>query len=154
MSISYKSNGEDKIEDIIPVVKEQFELNLKKENLYSKMSEMIFLENVFICRIVPRVINNLTRKTHTMTLSNIGKINMPNCYVQYIEKFSFMSCTDGIQLNICSFENNVVISFSSHFVKTEIQKNFLRELASKGIDITIDTNELEEDDDNSFKYER
>ena len=154
MSISYTSNGEDKLEDIIPLVKNQFEENLKKENLYSKMSEMIFLENVFICRIVPRVIKNivlkasynLTRKTHTMTLSNIGKISIPSCYVPYIEKFSFMSSTDGIQLNICSFENSMVLSFSSHFVKSEIQKNFIRELVALGVDVSIDTNELEEDD--------
>ena len=69
---------------------------------------------------------------------------MPDCYKEYIDKFSFMSCTDGTQLDICSFENEFVFCFSSHFIKSEIQKNFVRELVNRGIEITIDTNELEE----------
>ena len=67
------------------------------------------------------------------------------CYKDYIEKFSFMSSTDGMQLNLCSFEDRFVFSFSSHFINTEIQKNFVRELVSQGIEVSIDTNELEEE---------
>ena len=153
MSIIYKCSGEDKLEDIIKNVKEQFSKNLERENLYSKMSEMIFLESFFICRIVPRFIKNIvlkisynfTRLTHTMSFSNIGIINMPKMYIPYIEKFSFMSSTDAINLNLCSFEDNMVFSFSSHFIKTEIQKNFVRALVENGVDVVIDTNELEEE---------
>ncbi len=153
MTVSYKSSGEDTIEEIIESIKKQFELHLQKDNLYRKMSEMIFLENVFICRIVPRAIKDiilrfsfgLTRKVHTMGLSNIGRITIPDCYKDYIEKFSFMTSTDAMHLNTCSFEDKFVFSFSSHFVNTEIQKNFIRELISQGIDVTIDTNELEDE---------
>ena len=153
MTISYKSSGEDKLEDIISQVKAQFEKNLERDNLYRKMSEMIFLENFFICRIVPRVIKdivlrlsfNFTRKVHTMAFSNIGKITMPDCYKKYISKFAFMSSTDAMHLNTCSFEDKFVFTFSSHFINTEIQKNFVRELVSQGIEVTIDTNELEEE---------
>ena len=56
-----------------------------------------------------------------------------------------MTSTDGMHLNCCSFEDKFVFSFSSHFINTEIQKNFVRELVSKGIDVSIDTNDLGEE---------
>ena len=153
MSIAYKSNDNDDIKDIIKAVIPQFEENLKKDNLYSKMSEMIFLENIFICRIVPRIIKNfvlktsynLTRRRHTMTLSNIGRVTMPKEYEDFIDSFSVISCTDGMQLNCLSYNDIFTFSFSSHFLKSEIQKNFVRELVGYGMDIVVDTNELEED---------
>ena len=153
MSIMYNAKDDNDISKIIDEIKPQFEENLKKENLYSKMSEMIFLENVFICRIVPRIMKNfvlktsynLTRRAHTMTLSNIGKVEMPSAYKEYIDKFSLISCTDGIQLNCLSYEDKFSFSFSSHFLKSEIQKNFIRELVKYGCHVIIDTNELEDE---------
>ena len=152
MSIFYKSNGEDEIKNIVEKVKEQYKNELKKDNLYSKMSEMIFLESIPICRVVPRFIKDivlrtsysLSRKTHTMTFSNLGKITMPEAYNNYIKDFSFSTSTDGIQLNLISFNDEFKFSFSSHFINSEIQKNFIRELIKYGAEFEIDTNILEE----------
>ena len=151
ISIKYESSGEDTLENIITCVKEQFKNELMKENLYSKMSEMIFLENIPICRIVPRFIKdivlrtsfNISRKTHTMTLSNLGRVKMPEEYIPYIKNFAFDSSTDGIQLNVISFEDEIKFSFSSHFLSSEIQMQFIRELEKMEIEFVIDTNILE-----------
>ena len=153
-SIKYKCSDNTSLDEIIESVKEQYKLVQTRDNLYSKMSELIFLESFFICRIVPRVVKNIvlkasydiTRKTHTMTFSNIGKIQMPEEYEEYIDEFEFMSSTDGMQLNVCSFKDNCKISFSSHFINSEIQMNFFRYLVSEGLDVSIDTNALEIED--------
>ncbi len=150
MEVKYKYNEKDTLNDIISCIKEQLENELKKESLYSKMSEMIFLESFFICRIVPRVFKDfvlrtsykITRRAHTMTLSNLGKIDMPNIYKEYIKDFCFHSSTDGMQLNVISFDDSFKMSFASHFIDTEIQKNFVRELTNMGVDFVIDTNIL------------
>jgi len=154
VSIRYKSNGEDKIEDIISNVKEQFEKNLTKEKMYEKMSETLFLENVFILRLVPRALKDfvlktsfdISRKKHTMSFSNIGAISMPKVFEPYIEAFSFYSSTDGIQLNCCSYLDKFKFSFSSHFINAEIEKNFTRYLSEQGFEIYIDENILDEDE--------
>ena len=155
MEIAYKHKGNDELSEIIDEIKNQFKNELQRENLYSKMSEMIFLESFFICRIVPRVIKDfvlrtsykITRRTHTMTLSNIGRITMPKVYEEYIDNFCFHSSTDGIQLNIISFENKMKMSFSSHFVNSEIQKEFIRQLNKMGVEFVVDTNILENEND-------
>ena len=71
---------------------------------------------------------------------------MPEEYEEYIDEFEFMSSTDGMQLNVCSFKDNCKISFSSHFINSEIQMNFFRYLVSEGLDVSIDTNALEIED--------
>ena len=47
---------------------------------------------------------------------------------------------------MCSYKDNLVFTFTSHFVEQEIQKNFVRYLSNNGISITVNTNIIEEDE--------
>ena len=84
---------------------------------------------------------------HTMTLSNVGRIEMPEVLQPYIEYFDVFSSTDGIQVCMCSYLDNFMVSFTSHFVNSEIEKNFFRALSEEKIDITIHTNVFDEEEE-------
>ena len=147
VNISYKYNGED-IEYIITVVKEEFAKNLEEENIKNKMNNMAILEDIFILRLIPIFIKDFilkyaykfTDNYQTMTLSNIGIIKMPESYQKYIDYFDVFISTSTIQLCMCSYLDKMVLSFTSQFESSEIEKNFFRYLASENIDITINTN--------------
>ena len=154
ISISYKFKENSDFDDILKNVAEQFKKNLTKKELAYHMSDLVVLEKVFVLRVIPRFIKdfvlklsyNVTRKMHTMTLSNIGVIEMPESLKKYIEYFDVFASTDGIQACMCSFEQNMMISFTSHFVNSEIEKNFFRALREKNIEVSIQTNILEEEE--------
>ena len=76
-----------------------------------------------------------------MTLSNIGIINMPEVYQKYIDYFSVFTSTFKIQMCMCSYLDKMVISFTSKFVNSEIEKNFFKMLSSENIKVIINTND-------------
>jgi len=153
INISYKSkNDNEKLEDIINCVSNQFEENLNKEKLDRQMNDLALLENLFVIRIVPLFVKNLVlkyfhlrdKKNQTMTLSNIGIIEMPKELQKYVKLFDVMASTDKTQLCMCSYLNKMVLTFTTHFVDTEIEKNFFKELNSGDTEIMINDNVVED----------
>lgn len=154
-TVSYKFEDDYTFEDIIQKIDKQFKENLKKEVLTDKMGELVVLEKIYILRVIPRIIKDfvlkmsfgISRKAHTMTLSNIGKIEMPDVYDKYIDYFDVFTSTDGIQASLCSYKDKMMISFTSHFINSEIEKNLFRTLSEKGLEIAINTNVFDEEED-------
>ena len=149
VNISFKYNGED-IANIIKVVNEEFKRNLTKENVENKMNNLAKLEDIFILRLIPIFIKDLvlryaykfTENYATMTLSNIGIIDIPEVYQKYIDYFDVFISTSKIQLCMCSYLNKMLLTFTSQFVNSEIEKNFFRYLTAEGINVTINTNKI------------
>lgn len=156
IDIRYKAKEEDRLEDIIEIVDKQFKENLKKEKLDESMNSLALLENVFIIRLVPIFIKDLVLKyfhlmdkhNHTMTLSNVGVVTMPEELQQYVKLFSIFASTHSMQVCMCSYLDNMTLSFASHLIDTEIQKNFFKSLSDEEINILINDNVVE---DNSYE---
>lgn len=154
VNISY-SGKESDIENISKVVKEEFKKKLDKDNIKAKMNSTLMLENIFILRLIPVFMKDLVLKLaykiagkyQTMTLSNIGIIKMPKVYEKYIDYFDVFISTESIQMCMCSYRDNMVISFSSKFTNSEIERNFFKTLSSDGIDVYINTNMRGENSD-------
>ncbi len=157
ITVKYKFNdNNDNLEDIIKNISDQFKSNLTKEQLDSQMNSLAVLENVFIIRLVPVFIKDLvlkyfherSRKEQTIALSNIGIVEIPEELQSYIKLFDVFASTDSMQICMCSYLDNMMLSFTSHFTNTEIQKNFFKELVNNNIEVTINTNIVE---DNSYE---
>lgn len=152
-TVSYYSNEEnDSLENIINNVSKQFKEKLTKENLSKQMASLIVLENIFLIRLVPVFLKDIvlkkfyeaSRKEQTIALSNIGIIEMPEVLNKYINLFSIFASTDSTQLCMCSYLDKMTFSFSSHFINSEIQKNFFKYLREFDIEIIINDNLLED----------
>ena len=152
ISISYDfSSSSDELEDIIAEVKSSFERELTKENLEKHMNRLLSLEHNAFMRVVPLVIKDkilrlatrLSDKGITATLSNVGKISISPELAPYINMFNCFVSARRPQIAICSYQNNLVVSFTSPFIGTDIQKNFFRYLADENIPITISSNAKE-----------
>ena len=46
---------------------------------------------------------------------------------------------------MCSYLDNMTLSFTTHFIDSEIQKNFFKELSEQDVEIVINTNIVEDD---------
>lgn len=57
-----------------------------------------------------------------------------------------MNSTDALEICIISYEDEICISFSSHYINSELEKNFFRLLKKYNLDITIYNNEIEGSD--------
>lgn len=143
---SYKADDKNvEIEDIVKVVAEQFKNELTKECLQEKLNSYMLLEKLLVIRVIPNFIKDLGlkyfamggKKGQTSVLSNLGLIKLPDPYSKYVDSFTAIASTEDLSLTVCSFNNKMVLSFSSHFLSKDIERCFLKELQKE-----IDTNIL------------
>lgn len=155
ITVEYKFTLDNySLEDIIKSVDKQLKENLIKEKLNAQMNALALLENIFVIRVVPifikdfvlRCFHNKSRKEQTIALSNIGIVDMPEKLHKYIKLFDVFTSTDCTQMCMCSFNDNMTLSFTTHFVDSEIEKNFFKELTEKDVEVIINTNIVEDDD--------
>jgi len=67
---------------------------------------------------------------------------MPDEAKPYIRLFDVFISTEKLQICICSYEDNMNISFTSPFVSTDIQCSFFRQLTQIGVAVEISANNL------------
>jgi hypothetical protein len=112
------------------------------------MNRLSSLEHNAFMRVVPLVLkdkvlrfaNRINDRGITATLSNVGKITLAKELTPYIQMFNCFFSARRPQIGMCSFGDQLVVSFASPFISTDIQKNFFRMLAEEGVNITISSN--------------
>ena len=147
--VSYKYKNDNSLECVIREVSRQLDEHLKKENLQKKMNSFMLAEKLIFIRIIPNFIKDLGLKLasyvgrmgQTSVLSNLGIVKVPSEYEDYIESFSAISSTEDLQLTICSFKDNIVLSFSSHLINKNIERTVLKYIRDeKNIDVKVISN--------------
>lgn len=146
INAGYKfQSGVTTFEDVIAHVKEYFKAELTKERVAMRMNELIGLERNPILRMAPLELKNLclqagaklSEKNVTAIFSNMGVVDMPEEYSKYIDWFHVFTSTPKTELCMCSFEDNLVLSFTSRFESENVQRNFFRILGELDVDVTI-----------------
>jgi len=146
-------SGSDDLNDVIEHLKNNFKENLTPEHLGRRINMLSSLEHKYILRIIPlsikdvflRIANNIADKSNTSTLSNVGKVSMPDEMKKFISSFDIFVSTSKLQACVCSYENTLRISFTSAFVSTEIQRRFFKTLTDMGIPVDIVSNKVDEE---------
>ncbi|MGB4588640.1 MAG: hypothetical protein WBI17_05315 [Clostridiaceae bacterium] len=149
MNVSYDfENKSTELSDIIISVTESFKEGLSMENLNKHLAELMSLEKNPIARIIPltlkdyalKIANVIADRGVTSSISNIGRIVMPPEFTPYIHQFSICVSARRPQIVLCSYGDRLVISFTSPFQDTDVQRIFFQFLTGRGIDVEITTN--------------
>lgn len=137
--------------ELAQIVKQQFRSEITKEKMQNVLSHEVSMRQNLVTRIFPLALKNHFVKwihlksvqSYTSTMSNVGKIEMPEPYkdeVDYFELLMNTSANDPMKCAICSYEDKLVVTLSSQLVHTDVQKIFLRKLSSDGLEVTIESN--------------
>lgn len=145
--------GSGLLEDVIQSLRACFDRELTKERLEARLNSLAALEHNIFARATPLVIKNIILKKaynlsaseNTAALSNIGRISMPQELAAYIRLFDVFVSTKKLQLCMCSYEDNLSLTFTAPFVSAEVQKNFFRTLTHMGIDVRLATNKIDDE---------
>ncbi|NLJ57965.1 MAG: hypothetical protein GX339_03865 [Tissierellia bacterium] len=153
INVSYDfSKGSSELDQVIESLKKEFKENLSPEVLERRINKLASLENNFIIRMIPlaikdlvlKIANSIVDRSYTSTLSNVGVVNMPADLKPFIYSFDIFVSTNKLQACVCSFENQLRISFTSAFVSREIQRRFFKTLTDMGIPVVIESNVVDE----------
>lgn len=137
------------IVDIIAYVSKNFQKELTPSELNERLEQFMSLERNMFARIIPLPLKDLTLKIATKikdrgittSISNLGAITMPAELGSDIHQFCFSTSARRPQICMCSYQDKLVISFTSPYQETEIQKTFFQWFSQRGIPIVIGTNQ-------------
>jgi len=136
---------------MIEFVKQEFAKQLTEKEIIKTMSDKVKLGNNFFIKAIPLFLKIFVvrlayieiRKHLTITYSNIGRIGIIGNYQKYIDYFLLLIAPERfekIKCSSCTFENNIVFTFTSILDDNKIEKCFYNFLKEKGIDVKIESN--------------
>ncbi len=149
MNISYQFTKEKtELKDVIESITDSFQQDLTVDKINHKINRLVSLEKNPFMRIIPlpikdysiRIANKFVDRGITGAISNIGKVSMAEEFEPYIRQFTVCTSARRPQICMCSYGDRLVISFTSPFKDTEIQRRFFEYLSNKGIEIEISSN--------------
>ncbi len=151
VSINLKNNQEYNLEDIIKLVKKEFEKKLQIEKVVETMSANGKIVNNIFVRLVPLMLKKVlvvtgslsVKRQFTTTFSNIGKIEFDNKYKEYIENFFMVMAPDWaekIRCGVCSYNNQMLVTFGTLLNGSSIEIKFKEFLEKNSIDFNIEGN--------------
>lgn len=144
-------NHDYSFDQVLDTVSKQMKDDIQPAKLIEKVSANVNAEQNLFMRIIPLVLKNVVLKTafnfygenlYTCSLSNLGNIRIPESMERHIERFEFVLGSPVINLlncAVCSFKDNLIISFTNVTEETDIEKFFFRFLAEKGLNVIIET---------------
>ncbi|QNU66838.1 hypothetical protein EHE19_018745 [Ruminiclostridium herbifermentans] len=138
-------------DEMLDIVSKQFKEQLTKENLSHTISGNVSTEKNIFVRFSPLVLKQLgvkiayvsSNKANTVVLSNLGKIEVHDEFKEYISRFEALigvSKAEPTKCAICSFNGNIVFTFTSILKQPYLQRAFFRHLSDEGIEVSIESN--------------
>ena len=113
-------------------------------NVKGEMNAIIRVQPLVIKNLMlPLIYNILGENNYSCSLSNLGKINMPEVLHDKIERFEFIPPpSTGLKTKaaVVSFNNNMYISFGRLIKNPHIEKLFFRKMRKLGIHVKIESN--------------
>lgn len=141
---------EPEFDEILAAVKVQMKEKITKEKMEEILSYNVGYEKkivkyapLFLKEIVTRLIYSFSEKSYTMTLSNLGKIEVLPEYADEIEDFQAIMGVGKFQplkCTVLTYGDYVLVNISSAFETTYLQRGFFRLARKMGIGVIIESN--------------
>lgn len=145
--------GEYSFEEILSQVHHFMRYSMSEKFLKARMSTYVSAERNPFLRAAPLfvknkclavVLNMLHDSTISSTLSNIGKIVVPDSISEYVERFEAMSNPSRMKPVSCvvvSHRNTLVINFTRAIKESDIEREFFRFLVRQGLHVKIESSD-------------
>ncbi|WP_124064817.1 DUF6320 domain-containing protein [Clostridium sp. E02] len=162
--VDFLSSGEtDTFSGILEVVNRQMEEKVTKEKMEETISYNVSNEKKWYLRITPLWIKSLVLnlifrmndRAYTMTLSNIGPISIEEEYKDEVKRFQMMigvSRRQPVKCSVCSYGEELAITFSSVFQDTRLQDRLFQLLKDEGIPVELESNGIADNRNEKGQY--
>lgn len=137
--------------EVLNIVKDSLEQQITPEHLQDTLNYNVSNEKNLMLRMIPlfikklamKYVYNISAKATSSTLTNMGQISIAEEYRPYIESFHCMlAMSEGQNIKgaVCTYDDTMVITFTSILKDLSIQRRFFNILMEMGVKISIETN--------------
>lgn len=148
-----KKDNLNTFEQIIKIVKNEFEKKLTKEEIIKTMSRNVKIGTNRFIRIIPihlkmllvRIGFSIIRKYTTMTFSNVGRFGLLKDYQDYVDHVLMMIAPEPIEkikTTAISYNNITAFSFTTNIMNTDIEYEVKTILENDGLKVGIESNNI------------
>jgi NRPS condensation-like uncharacterized protein len=160
ISIGVKPTANMTFDEVLAEVKERLKSCLTREYFGKQIAENVSIEKIPPIKFVPiwlkdfiiRLLFARAEKKYTITFSNMGRFQLPDAIADKVSRFEVTLCgsrTHPKKVSLCSYKNNLALSFASTVDDNSLERFIVRWLVSKGIDVSISSNEMSEQMNNA-----
>lgn len=143
--VSHVFTGEETLEELATEFNKQLREEIKPEKIKARMDHFQKLERFMLVRMVPLAIKNpvvgffskMEQKSVSATLSNVGKIYVPDLMREHIESYSACCSTEKLFITVTSYGDDLVFGITSGYRSTSVLKTFIREFSERNIEVTL-----------------
>ena len=147
--------GEYTLDEICKVIQYKMGAEITAKHMSSVIATNVNDERNPFVRLIPLPIKNMVMKAifdsvgekkSCLSLSNIGRIQVPEIMSPYIKRFDFIL---GVQAaapyncGILSFKDTVYINFIRNIKDAELERHFFAVLQQLGVPVTVESNQNE-----------
>ena len=149
--------GDYSFDEILGIISRQLELYVTKKNMQAVFTTNVNSERVFLIKLVPLFIKNIVMKAifdrvgeaqGTITMSNIGKIELPEEMTEYVDGFDFIigpQARSPHNCAVCTYNGELRINFIRRSEDPELEREFFGTLVRLGHRVAIESNQRDEE---------
>ncbi len=144
--------GDYTFEEICRAVHHRMGLDVNRQAMSSKIATNVNSERSPFVKIMPLFIKNIVMKAvfdavgekkSCITLSNLGRVSLPDEMVSYVERFDFILGVQATAPNNCgvvSFGDTLYINFIRNTCEPEVEFAFYKALEKLGLRAEVESN--------------
>lgn len=144
--------GEYTFEEICSAITHRVGLDVNEKQMSAKIASNVNSERSIFVRIMPLFIKNIVMKAvfdavgekkSCITLSNLGKIVLPEIMSEYVERFDFIlgvQATAPHNCGVITFGDTVNVNFIRNIREPELEASFFKVLQEMGINVEVESN--------------
>lgn len=137
--------------EIMSLVRDELKKQITREHLEQLISYNVSNQKNLLLRAVPLLLKKPVMKLvylsgvkgTTTTLTNVGMLAVKEEYRPYIQRFQVIlspSAGQNMKVTVCSYGDELVVTFGSLLKDTSVQKAFFQSLSQEGLEVAIETN--------------
>ena len=153
VSVALKEKKVYTFDDVLILVKKEFEKKLILDKILSTITKDAGSTNNIFVRIVPLVLKKLAfrigsmqvKRKFTTSFSNVGIVSVEDEYKPYVDGYFVILSPDWaekIKCGIVSYENDIVVTFSTILKDNLVENKFKELLKERNISVRIEGNDL------------
>ncbi len=160
VNIGYHMDKNTEFSQVIKSVTQQMASALDEEQLKVAMKKHVELSTNVFSKHTPLILKNLVipvgfrlkgEAKKTITLSNLGRIDFPEGvkpYIEHTEVLVYPTEKSLINCGVCSFEDKLVISFTSAITDTAVIRSFFTSVVKRAeVNVSVYSNSWGEENE-------
>ena len=148
--------GEYSFGELCRVVRHRMGLDVTPQVMSAKIATNVSSERIFAVKVMPLFIKNIVMKAvfnavgerkSCLSLSNLGRVELPEAMMPYVERMDFIlgvQATAPSNCGVLSFKDTLYVNFIRNIKEPDLEYRFYRVLRDMGIPVTVESNQPEE----------